>query len=87
LVRAAAAQLQGDADGAAAMLRRAVQGFDDTETGLHAAAARWRLGEVAGGDEGGVAREEAEGFMRAQGIENPAGMVNMLAPGFERNTC
>jgi hypothetical protein len=45
---------------------------------LYAAVARSRLGML----EGSKLREQAEGWMSAQAIRNPARLSAMLAPGF-----
>jgi eukaryotic-like serine/threonine-protein kinase len=52
--------------------------------GLFAASARRQLGESRGGDEGRVLIEQADAWMRAQSIRNPARMATCLAPGFAR---
>ena len=65
-----------------AALRRAGDGFDAAGMGLYAAAARRRLGELLGGDEGQTLVARADAWMRLQRIENPPRMTEMLAPGF-----
>jgi len=85
LVRASLARLRDDDERATELLRAAIQGFDATQTGLHAAVARRRLGDLIGGAEGDEARQAATSFMRSHGIANPDGMTAMLAPGFEHS--
>jgi hypothetical protein len=64
------------------LLLEAIQGFDESDMGLYAAAARRRLGETTGGAEGERLVTEADAWMRAQRIKNSAAMTKMLAPGF-----
>jgi hypothetical protein len=49
---------------------------------LYAAAARRRLGELLGGDEGREAIVESESWMLKHQIKNPAAVSNLMAPGF-----
>jgi hypothetical protein len=49
---------------------------------MSAASARWRLGELVGGDEGRALIASAESFMRQQRIAKPPAVVAKLAPGF-----
>jgi hypothetical protein len=49
---------------------------------LYAAAARHRLGALQDDQDGCEARRQAEAWMAAQQIRNPAAMTRMLAPGF-----
>jgi hypothetical protein len=82
LVRAAVAVRRGDARTAAALLPEAAGTLDKLTMRLYAAAARRRLGEVLGGDEGRVLVAEADAWMAGQKIQDPARMTAMLAPGF-----
>lgn len=81
MMRASAASLRGDAASAAASLRSAVDGFDRAGMKLYAAAARWRLGAILGGDEGSALIETARGYMGSQGVKVPQKMLDLLAPG------
>jgi serine/threonine protein kinase len=67
---------------AATMLREAADGFEAADMSLHAAAARRLLGDLAGGDEGRAAVARADNWMKGQGIQNPARLSALLAPGF-----
>jgi hypothetical protein len=49
--------------------------------GLYAAAARYRLGALLGGDAGGATQREAARWMTGQGVVAPAAMAAMLVPG------
>jgi len=82
LLLAGAANLRGDADSALRHLQEAVERCEETDMALYAAAARRRLGQVLGGDEGAALVEEAEQWMRGQGIVRPDRWTAMLAPGF-----
>ncbi len=82
LVRAAVAQQRAQTDAAAALLAEAIQGFADADMRLFAAAARRRLGETTGGDNGCKLVAEADLWMTNQGIRKPELMTRMLAPGF-----
>jgi len=82
LLRAAAASQRGDGATTRRLLEEAIDRFDAQEMALHAAAARWRLGELLGDDEGAALRTQAEVWMQAEGVAVPARMVAVLAPGF-----
>jgi hypothetical protein len=82
LVRAGVASLRHDEVNAVRLLREAVDGLEAVEMGLHAAAARRRLGELLGGVEGGALIAQADSWMTAQKIVNPVRMTGMYAPGF-----
>ena len=67
---------------ARACLEDACAGFEACGMRLYAAAARRRLGQVAGGEAGREAVAEADRLMEAEGVVDPARMCAMLAPGF-----
>jgi len=73
---------RGDDSRAAALLSEAVEGFDRVDMRLRAMTARRRLGQTLGGDRGRELIDEADNWMRAQEIKNPALMARMLAPGW-----
>lgn len=83
LLEAGAASLRGDAGAARERLVEAASGLDAAGMALHAAAARFRLGQVEGGDGGSATRGEAEAWLRREGVEAPARFVEMLAPGWD----
>ncbi|MBE7454022.1 MAG: hypothetical protein HS111_35795, partial [Kofleriaceae bacterium] len=58
----------------------AVDGFAATRMALVELAARWRLGELLGGDEGAALRAAAAAALAAEGVRDPARVVTMLAP-------
>ncbi len=82
-IRATHAHLDGDDGSAEQYLRRAADGFAAADMNLAAAAARWRWGELTGGDEGRSQVTDAEAWMHDQDIQRPDRMVAMLAPGFD----
>lgn len=62
------------------LLAAAERAFDGADMALHAASARWRRGELLGGDQGRALVQQAEAWMAGQRIRNPARMAAMLAP-------
>jgi tRNA A-37 threonylcarbamoyl transferase component Bud32 len=82
LHRAGIANCKGDLDQAKQLLEAALTGFTACELGLYAAAARRSLGQLMGGDHGKALVAEADRWMTAQGIRNPARMTAVYAPGF-----
>jgi len=83
LTRAGIAWQRGDRETSAALTREALTGLEATETGLYAAAARRRLGELLGGDEGSELIKQADEWMGRQQIRNPPAFTRLMAPGFE----
>ena len=82
LVRAAVAAMTHDEDGLLRELRRAVALADRHGLCLTGAAARVRLADVVGGDEGESLRRAADAWMTAAQVRDPARVVAMEAPGF-----
>jgi eukaryotic-like serine/threonine-protein kinase len=81
LARAGIASIQGDRVEAARRLGFAASHFFFADMALYAAAARCRLGSILGGEKGGTLVNSAQAWMRNQGIRNPSGFAEMLAPG------
>ena len=81
LLRAGVRLSRGEASEAAALLAGAVRDFEAVDMPLYAAAARRRVGEIAGGEEGRAAVEAADAWMKEQGVVDPARIAAMLAPG------
>src|SRR4029453_14558547 len=77
--RGCAPPLGGRPDRALQALGEASDGFEKLDMALHAAAARWRRGQLLGGDEGGSLEAAAGAYMRAQTIEKPDRIVALLA--------
>ncbi len=61
--------------------RAALLACEAGDMAMHAAAARWRLGEALGGDEGAAERAAAEAWLGGEGVVKPERIVAMLAPG------
>jgi eukaryotic-like serine/threonine-protein kinase len=80
LRRAGLCSARDDQDGAVRELRAALPALDSAELGLHAAAARVRLGTLLGGDEGTALREAGLAKLRAEEVKNPDAMVALYAP-------
>ena len=81
LLRAGAAAAQGRREAAIRLTASAETEFRTLEMAQYAAAARYRRGQLLGIEEGRLLVEEAEDWMRAQGVKNPGKMTDMLAPG------
>jgi tetratricopeptide (TPR) repeat protein/predicted Ser/Thr protein kinase len=56
-------------------------GFRAADMALHAAACRFRRGELQGGDEGLALQDSALAWMRSQGIAEPDRFLAMMVPG------
>ena len=85
LIRAALAFQSHRVDDAIALLDRAAAVFEREAMALHAAAARRRMGQLLASHSGQAVMEEADAWMAAQGVKNPARMTDLLAPGFGNN--
>jgi hypothetical protein len=64
-------------------LRNVVALAAELDMELCAAAARWRLGRLLGGDEGAALVAEARTFFDAENVKDPARLVEVMAPGFD----
>ena len=82
LLRAGIAAVQGDRTLAVRLLRETVNRFEAADIHIHAAVARRRLGGLLGGEAGRELATQAEVWMAAQKIVNPARMTYLYAPGF-----
>jgi hypothetical protein len=82
LLNAAVAHVEGNPDAAAERLRAAATGFESAHMQLYAALARRRLDQIVGDDETRARRQQADEWMAAQGVVNPARMTRLFAPGF-----
>jgi hypothetical protein len=80
LLLAAAAGARGQQGRAVAGLHRAIAGFDAAGMALHATAARRRLADLVGGDEGRVSSERAAAWLRDQGVVDVDALVGVVAP-------
>ena len=82
LLRGAVAAREGRREEAQALLARAARDADVAEMPSHAAVARRRQGELAGGEEGRALIAAANMWMAAHGVRNPDRFVQLIAPGF-----
>jgi hypothetical protein len=80
LASAGLAVLRGDLDAAARSYRDAAASFEAGDMTMNAWCARWRLGELLGGDEGRALVDQARAALSAEGIVRPDRVVAMLAP-------
>jgi hypothetical protein len=81
LVQASTENAAGDVAAAIRALKAAIQACEATETLIYAPPARYRLGELLGGEPGRELLEEARLSMRAQGIVDPARWTYLFLPG------
>src|SRR5262249_43949375 len=81
LVRAGIAAAEGHVELACARYGEAALQLDAAEMSLYAACARRRQGQVVGASQGEALIAQAETWMRAQGIQDPARMSALMAPG------
>jgi hypothetical protein len=79
--RASVAILRGNVVLGAALLAEAAAGFDAADMPLNSAAVRRQLGGLLGGESGRSLMAQADSWMIAQQVRNPARMSMMLAPG------
>jgi eukaryotic-like serine/threonine-protein kinase len=64
------------------LLAAAGDQLDAVEMRSYAAAARRRLGQLLGGEQGRSVMDKADAWMKSQAIKNPARMTALHAPGF-----
>ena len=82
LVGAGIALARRDRRLAERLLRVAAEELEAIEMRLYAAAARRRLGQLRGGEQGRGMIVQEDVWMTGQGIKNPARLTAMLVPGF-----
>ncbi len=80
LRRAGIRAARDDTEGAVRELRAGLAACEATHLGLHASAARVRLGELVGGDEGRALREAGLAALRAEDVVRPERVVAVFAP-------
>ena len=81
LVEALAENAEGHRAAAIEALRKAVERAHATETLSYVPAARYRLGQLLGGDEGGEMIRVSRETMIAWGVRNPERWVRVYMPG------
>ena len=74
---------RGDQERAIQSLELAEAAFYESDMTLYAAATRFQLGRLLGGERGRELRARAEEWFEAQGVRRPESFVGMLLPGFE----
>jgi hypothetical protein len=82
LLRAGIANLEGRIPLALSSLHEAANRFERADMHLYLAVARRRIGALQDDERGRELQREADLWMAAQNIKNPARMTRMLAPGF-----
>lgn len=82
LLRAGVAHLEGRAPLALRHLHEAADGFERADMKMYLAATRFRIGALQKDKKGHDLYRQAEQWMAAQNIKNPASMIRVLAPGF-----
>jgi len=86
MVEATLAFQGGRKDVAADKLRMAAAGFTDAGMFAHAMAAKRRMGDILGGDEGRDLLTTTDAWFDAQGGRRPDRLTEVLAPGFSDST-
>jgi hypothetical protein len=79
--RTALAFARGEPDAAAMHLRAIIAHGEERPAAMFAAAARRRLGQLIGGDDGAALLATGEAAMRAQSVAVPEAMTRYLLPG------
>ncbi len=78
---AVAENAAGDRAAAVAALRRAVAAAGSAGMGMHATAARYRLGQLVGGEEGALLMQSALEALAAEGIRDALRWIAIYLPG------
>jgi len=81
LLEAGLCAARRDQAGALSGYTRAALQLDDADMALHAACARWRQGDLLGGDAGRDLVAGARAFMQGQAIQNPSRLRAVITPG------
>jgi hypothetical protein len=82
LLQAGMAQLEGSTPSALKYLHDAAERFERADMSLYLAVARRRIGALQDDERGRELQRQADMWMAAQNIKNPARMTRMLSPGF-----
>jgi len=82
LLQAGMAQLEGSTPSALKYLHEAAERFERADMSLYLAVARRRIGALQDDERGRELQRQADMWMAAQNIKNPARMTRMLSPGF-----
>src|SRR5262249_8873517 len=82
VIRAAVAWQRRRPESAVELLGQAIRQFETLGMQANAAAARRRLGQPVGGDEGGDLIAAADAWMTGEGVRDSVRMTRVYAPGF-----
>jgi hypothetical protein len=72
--------LEGKTEETVRLMRESISLLDANDMPFYAAGARYRLGELLGGEEGRLERERGLAWMKERDVVNPEQMVVTLAP-------
>ena len=81
LIEASIERQEGRRDRAIAALRRAIERMEATGSFYYCLPARFRLGQLLGGDDGRALMKAATDELEAQGIRDPVRWSEALVPG------
>jgi hypothetical protein len=81
LLQGGIAHARGDRVAAAAAYAAAELALEDMDMALHAACARYRRGQLTGGDDRDYVLGSAEAWLRAQRVVAPERLVSAIVPG------
>ncbi len=79
---AGCAALEGRRVEAEVLLQRGSAGLDSQDMPILAAAVRWRLGQMTGGQAGDALRQQADLLMRGEGVREPERFTAVFVNGF-----
>lgn len=82
IVRAGLASQEGDRAGTETYLREALRCAEEAHMKLYAAAMRWRLGELRGGDAGRTVVATARAEFEKEGVVDCERLASSFTPGF-----
>jgi eukaryotic-like serine/threonine-protein kinase len=82
-VRAGVDAVRGHLERAVQRLEQAEAAFYEADMNLYAAATRYQLGRLLGGERGRELKVRAEEWFEAQAVRKPESFVDMLLPGFD----
>jgi serine/threonine protein kinase/tetratricopeptide (TPR) repeat protein len=82
-LKAGLVEAEGDRSAAIDLLQQAIRIALETDMLTYLYPARWQLGHMLGGSGGREMVQQADKWMRNQGIQNPAKFSNLHLPGFQ----
>ena len=83
LIRCGASYLDHERDDIPVLLAEAGTRLRAAHLGINVASARYIEGSRMGGPEGQRLVDEADGWMRSQGVKRPDRVAALVVPGFE----